>query len=297
LPHRSTESARQSSSRRHPLGALAAACLLLGAASAPALYAQDGATTRDTRRAEKRAAKQAQREAKREAKDERERDELLQVFVAEPFLELRTGPGRGYPVTQVVARDESVDVLFRRTDYFKVRTERGVEGWASARDMQKTLLADGSAFTLDLGDRAGFQTHRWELGAMVGDFDGANLVSAFGALSLNDNLKVELGGSQYLGEQRNGYMIDVGLVHVFAPEWRLSPYVTIGGGIFRVEKDAQRPNLVDRTDESAYVGVGARFYLTRRFFLRGEYKERVIFTSRNDNEELREWKVGLAFFF
>ena len=28
-------------------------------------------------------------------------------------------------------RDESVDVLKRRTDWFKVRTERGIEGWAS----------------------------------------------------------------------------------------------------------------------------------------------------------------------
>jgi hypothetical protein len=67
--------------------------------------------------------------------------------------------------------------------------------------------------------------------------------------------------------------------------------------VFRVDEDAQRPNLVDRTDESAYAGVGVRFYLTRRFFLRGEYKERIVFTSRNDNEELKEWKVGLAFFF
>lgn len=284
--------------------ALAAACALLasGAAfaqQAPAVdpVADPAPSPRAAARAEKRERKQQARAERAEAKAERESEQLLQVFVAEPYLELRTGPGRGYPVTQVVARDEAVDVLFRRTDYFKVRTERGVEGWASARDMQRTLLADGSRFTIDLGDRAGFQTHRWELGAMVGDFDGANLVSTFGTYSLNDNLKVELSGSQYLGEQRNGYMVEVGLIHVFAPEWRVSPYVTIGGGIFRVDEDAQRPNLVDRTDESAYAGVGARIYLTRRFFLRGEYKERVIFTSRNDNEELREWKVGLAFFF
>lgn len=224
-------------------------------------------------------------------------EERLQLFVAEPYLELRTGPGRGYPVTQVVTRDESVDVLFRRTDYIKVRTERGVEGWASVRDLMKTLLADGSRFTIELGDRTGFQTHRWELGAFVGDFDGANLVSGYGAYSINDNLKFELSGSQYLGDQRSGWMVDAGLTHVFAPEWRFSPFVSIGGGLFRVDKDAQRPNLVDRTDQSAYIGAGARFYLTRRFFLRGEYKERVIFTSRNDNEELREWKVGLAFFF
>ncbi len=222
---------------------------------------------------------------------------LLQLFVAAPYLDLRTGPGRGYPVTQVVARGDSLDVIFRRTDYFKVRTARGVEGWAAARDLQDALLADGSKFSIDLGDRAGFQTHDWELGAMAGDFDGADLVSLYGARSINDNLKLEVSASQYLGEQRSGFMIEAGVTHVFAPEWRISPFVTFGGGLFRVDKDAQRPNLVDRTDQSAYAGVGARFYLTRRFFLRGEYKERIVFTSRNDNEELKEWKVGLAFFF
>lgn len=223
--------------------------------------------------------------------------ELLQLFIAEPFLELRTGPGRGYPVTQVVARGDAVDVLFRRTDYFKVRTTRGVEGWASALDMRKSLLADGSTFQLDLGDRTGFQSHRWELGAFAGDFDGANLVSFYGARSLTDNLKLELSGSQYVGEQRSGFMVEAGVTHVFAPEWRVSPFITLGGGLFRVDKDAQRPNLVDRADQSAFAGVGVRVYLTRRFFLRGEYKERVVFTSRNDNEELKEWKAGLAFFF
>ena len=223
--------------------------------------------------------------------------ELLQLFIAEPFLELRTGPGRGYPVTQVVARGDAVDVLFRRTDYFKVRTTRGIEGWASALDMRKSLLADGSTFQLDLGDRTGFQSHRWELGAFAGDFDGANLVSFYGARSLTDNLKLELSGSQYVGEQRSGFMVEAGVTHVFAPEWRVSPFITLGGGLFRVDKDAQRPNLVDRADQSAFAGVGVRVYLTRRFFLRGEYKERVVFTSRNDNEELKEWKAGLAFFF
>lgn len=227
----------------------------------------------------------------------RDSERQLQLFVAAPYLELRTGPGRGYPVTQVVARGESLDVLFRRTDYFKVRTPRGIEGWAAARDLQHALLADGSEFRLDLGDRAGFQTHDWELGAFAGDFDGANLVSFYGARSINDNLKLELSGSQYLGEQRSGWMVEAGVSHIFAPEWRLSPFITLGGGLFRVDKDAQRPNMVDRTDQSAYAGIGVRFYLTRRFFLRGEFKERIVFTSRNDNEELKEWKVGLAFFF
>jgi hypothetical protein len=223
--------------------------------------------------------------------------DFVQLFVVEPYLELKTGPGRGYPVTQVVTRGEALDLLFRRTDYFKVRTERGVEGWAPVAELVKAQYADGAAFTIDLGDRNGFQTHRWEAGIFAGDFDGASLVSGYVARSLNDNMKVELTGSQYLGDQRSGYMLEAGLTQVFAPEWRWSPYVSIGGGIFTVQKDLQRPNLIDRNDETAYIGLGVRFYLTRRFFLRAEGKERVIFTSRNDNEELTEWKVGLAYFF
>ncbi len=223
--------------------------------------------------------------------------DYAQLFVAEPYMEIKTGPGRGYPVTQVVARGEAVDVLYRRTDYFRVRTERGVEGWASVVDLLKTQYADGSNFSIDLGERNGFRSHRWEAGIYAGDFDGASLVSAYVARSLNDNMKFELTGSQYLGDQRSGFMLEAGLTQVFAPEWRWSPYVTIGGGLFHVQKDLQRPNLVDREDETAYIGLGVRYYLTRRFFLRAEGKERVIFTSRNDNEELTEWKVGLAFFF
>jgi len=231
-------------------------------------------------------------------------EEYLQVFVAEPYLELRTGPGRGYPVTQVVGRGESVEILKRRTDWLKVRTERGIEGWAAQRDMVRTQLADGSYLAIDLGDRNGFRSHRWEAGGMVGDFDGANLVSGYLAFSLNDHLKIDASVSQFLGvtsnatpADRSGDTLDIGLNHVFFPEWRFSPFVTLGGGLFNVNEDPQNPQAVDRHDESAYYGAGFRFYLTRRFFVRGEYKHRVVFTSRNDNEELEEWKVGLAFFF
>ena len=52
------------------------------------------------------------------------------------------------PVFNVVDRDASVDVLKRYTDWFKVRTASGVEGWVSAHDMEQTLLADGTHFPL-----------------------------------------------------------------------------------------------------------------------------------------------------
>jgi opacity protein-like surface antigen len=237
------------------------------------------------------------RDDKAAAKLEAEKARLQQVFVSEPYLELSSGPGRGFPVFHVVEREDSVDVLYRRTDWFKVRTERGVEGWARARDMRRTRLADGSPFVFNLGDRAGFTSHDWELGIGGGDYGGANLISAYGAISLTDNMKVELSLSQYLGNASNGYKAEAGITHVLFPEWRLSPFVGIGTGVVTVEPRATIVLPEDRSDQTAYAGAGLRFYLTRRFFVRADYRWHTVFTSRDDNQELEEWKVQIACFF
>ena len=223
--------------------------------------------------------------------------EYLQLFVTEPYLELHTGPGRGYPVFQVVPRDGSVDVLFRRTDWFKVRTERGVEGWALQADMQKMVLADGSPFHFDLGDRAGFTAHRFELGVFAGAYGGASLVSAYYSVSFNPQLALEVAAGQFLGRFANGYSGDIGLTHVIAPEARWSPFLMLGLGEVHTEPKATLVQPDDRSEPTAYVGGGVRYYLTRRFFLRAEYKAHYVFTTRNQNEEADEWKAGFAFFF
>jgi len=222
----------------------------------------------------------------------------LQVFVSTPYLELHTGPGRGYPVFNVVDRDASVDVLKRYTDWFKVRTVSGVEGWASAHDMEQTLLADGTHFRYDVGDLNAFTSHRFEAGAFFyGDYGGASAVSLYGAVFVNPNLAAELSIGEFLGKSADGTTADLGLVHIFYPQARLAPFVMLGTGVVRIEPKATLAEPNDRTEQSAYVGGGLRYYLTRRFFLRGEFKEHIIFTNRNQNQQVDEWKFGFAFFF
>jgi Bacterial SH3 domain len=223
--------------------------------------------------------------------------EYLQVFVVAPYLELHTGPGRGYPVFDVVDRDGSVDVLAHYTEWFKVRTERDVVGWVSERDMAHTVLADGSAFTFERGDRAGFTSHRFEMGMFAGEYGGATLISAYSSFSFNSQLALELSVGQFLGNASNGVVGDIGLTHVFLPEWRWSPFVMIGTGIVHTEPKATLVQPLNRTEQTAYVGGGVRYYLTRRFFLRAEYKNHIVFTKLNSNEEVDEWKLGFAFFY
>jgi Bacterial SH3 domain len=224
-------------------------------------------------------------------------DKLQQLFIAEPYLELHEGPGRGYAVTQVVPRGDSIDVLYRRTEWFRVRTRRGIEGWAHQRDMLKTLLADGSPFVFKIGDRAGFTAHRWEMGVLAGDYGGATLVSGYLSRSFNEQLAIEFTASQFLGNVSNGYSAELGLTHVFRPDWRVSPLLTLGTGVIQINPKATLVRPEDRNDQTAYAGVGMRFYLKRRFFVRAEYRHHMVFTSRNQNEEINEWKLGLAFFF
>ena len=82
------------------------------------------------------------------------------------------------------------------------------------------------------------------------------------------------------------------------PEWRFSPFLTLGTGYEQVAAEGHAGrNPTDSTNQTAYAGVGARFYLARRFFLRGEYRYHMVFTSRDTNEVEDEWKLGFAFFY
>jgi hypothetical protein len=224
-------------------------------------------------------------------------DGLQQLFVAEPYLELHEGPGRGYAVTQVVPRGESVDVLYRRTEWFRVRTRRGIEGWADAGSMRRMLLPDGSPFEMNLGNRDGFTTHDWELGVATGDYGGATLVGSRLSHAFNEQLSLELTGTQFLGNASDGYAAELGLAHVYRPDWRLSPLLTLGTGMIWIHPKSTTVNAPDRRDQTAYAGAGLRLHLARRFFLRGEFRHHVVFTSRDANEEINEWKLELAFFF
>jgi len=226
-------------------------------------------------------------------------DDLNQkILVADPFIELHTGPGRGYPVFHVVERGREVVIVKRRTDWYEVRTDQDVEGWVSRQQMAATLVPTGEPVDLQEPTRENYMSRRWQGGVMAGDFGGASLISAFGGYSFSDNLSVELTVNHILGEFSNGVSATLGLMHVFAPEWRLSPYFTMGTGIIYTDPKSTLVRSADRTDQLGYVGGGLQFYLTRRFMLRSEYRKNVIFTSRDNNEEVTEWKyLGFAFFF
>ena len=228
---------------------------------------------------------------------DRDGGRYVEVSVADPYLELHTGPGKGYPVFRVIARGEKIEILFRRTDWFRIRDEHDAEGWAYLDNMQETLVATGGKLPLEDLSHRDFDNQPFELGAMSGNFGGGNVNTLYLGYSLNQNLSTELSLSQSLGHSSNSTMLMLGLTHSPRPDWRIAPFVDLGTGVIRIQPKATIIAPPDRQQQIAYYGVGTKWYLTRRFIVRADYRHYVIFTKLNSNEDRNEWKAGFAFFF
>ena len=225
------------------------------------------------------------------------KDKPREVVVADPYLEMHSGPGKGFPVFFVVGRDEHIEVLKERTSWYLVREHQGREGWVSEQQLLATLELDGSPIKLDIPTLANLTTRRFEGAVMMGDFGGASLISLSGSYGLTDHLAVGLTLSNALGNISNSKFATIEISHTMFPEWRISPYFALGTGVIHVSQHTTQVQQVDSTNQLSYVGIGARVYISRRFMARAEYHDNYTYTSDNQNEETSEWKAGFAFFF
>jgi hypothetical protein len=222
-------------------------------------------------------------------------DKYLVLVVTDPYLEMHSGPGRGFPIVYVIGRDELVTVLYSRTDWFKVRAPRGQEGWVRRSDLSRTLLASGEPAPIP--PYPDFASHRWEVGAGYGVYNRENLVTTYADFGLTSSLDVEFVVQQAFGTLDNRYIATIGLRHTFVPEWKwFSPTAGIGTG-YQFIQDVVPPAPLQNNNEMAYVSLGARGFITSRFMWRADWRHYVVFNNQNVYEDLEEWKLDLAVFF
>jgi len=226
-----------------------------------------------------------------------EEDIYPEVKVADPYIELHTGPGVGYPIFHVVDRGDFVEVIKRKTDWFNVRTAKGKIGWVSRAQMEKTITPSGAVAEFAEAGFGDFSKRRWEMGLVGGTFNGAPVLTLYGAYALSDNLSAELSASQVTGDFFSSELVNINLMTQPFSKWRYSPFFTLGLGQITTSPSVTLIQAQDSQDLIAHMGLGIKMYLTRRFIMRAEYKNYVSFSSDDNNEEFEEWKVGFAFFF
>lgn len=224
--------------------------------------------------------------------------ELAEVRVAEALMELHTGPGRGYPVFHVAERGDTVQIIKRRTDWFKVRTARDIEGWVSLEQITVAVSAAGVQASLREQVLDDYLKKRVEIGFGAGRFAGDPVVSFRVGYLLTENLIVEAEASQVAGTFSASHLFTGNLMVQPYSRSRFSPFFGLGAGLFQ---NRNRASLVGSTStlDSAVLdaGVGIRAYLTRNFLVRLDYKQFLSLTSVPNNDRFSEVQLGLAFFF
>jgi hypothetical protein len=227
----------------------------------------------------------------------RAEDADLQVLVIESHADLHTGPGRGYPVAQVVERGEWINILLRRIDWFKVRTQRGKEGWVSRTDIENMATRDGGQLRLRDVLYEDSQSRRFEVGFAGGLLEDDSIMMVRAGYRLHENLTGEFAIGQASGDFSSSMLYYVSVLSEPFPEWRVSPFFSLGLGRFNNTPKATLVGAIKTESNMANVGVGARAYLTRRFVVRGDYRRHVVFIDENRITDYNEISLGFSIFF
>jgi hypothetical protein len=224
-------------------------------------------------------------------------DKVERVQVTDPYIELHTFPGRGYPIFFVAARGEWIAIELRHTDWFKVRTAGGKEGWVTRAQLQTTLAENG--LQQQFADVAydDYLARRVELGAGYGRFHQEPMIKFWLSYRLSDTLSIESTLGQVQGVFSGTSLWHVNLQAEPWSDQRFSPFAGIGIGQFKNIPNQSLVNFQTTNARLADAIVGARYHLTDRFMIRADYAIYTAFVSEQRSLEYRAATAGLSFFF
>lgn len=221
----------------------------------------------------------------------------MRVQVTDPYIELKSGPGRGFPVFFVAERGEWIEILKRKTDWFKVRTSSNKEGWVNRVQLENTLTEAGSKTTFRDVLLTNYLSRRTEVGFAWGKFDKDPVLTMRVGFGLTPNFNTELSASQVTAAFSSTSLVQFNLQAIPFADSRVSPFFTLGIGRY---KNTPKVTLVDAPNVSvtaANAGLGVRVYLTRNFLVRGDVREYMAPINDNRVDKFTEWTIGLGVFF
>jgi uncharacterized protein YraI len=207
------------------------------------------------------------------------------VIIKSPYVDLHTGPGRGYPITYSVEQGQIVTIKGQRTGWIKVTTHRDISGWARADDLLPRTTTGPSAYA------------NWQVGFGLGDFNGARATSVIAGYRLSEHFTMALIMTQALGQYSDAHVAQVQLSHQSLPDKRWSPIFGIGAGIVTNSTDATLIKTQDRNNNLLTASIGGRYRIDRRYTVSLEYTNHMVLTGRNYNEEISQWTFGINAFF
>jgi len=221
-------------------------------------------------------------------------DNYLRVIVKSAFIELHSGPNEKFPVTRIVERDEFMDIIERRTNWYRVTDRKGYGGWVKHDDMLATNTISGEPPALETiftnGDRTGYAG----FGLATGQLNDDPLIAVRGGYHFSKNMMAEIEFLHSPGKFTNNYILGGNLVLSPLPDAFISPYLSLGAGYL---KNEPRDSLIGAIEFDATVwnyALGIQKKWGDRLDLRLEYREYTALVNEELNRDYDAITFGLS---
>lgn len=224
------------------------------------------------------------------------RSETLVLETVEPFMEMHTGPGRGYPVFHVIEQGETIEILKRKPGWYKIRSQDNKTGWTKATQLAHTLKPTGEPIDLPEIGQGDYLRSHWRVGFTAGQLEGSSTFSLTAGYRPFSWAGIEIEGGKIFDESVTSDYYGANLLIEPMTDWLISPFVTAGSGQFSFS--SRQKVIVEEVDSPSYLqlGAGASYYIGRNVVLRAEYRRYSISTNDKDIG-LNAWSLGLNTFF
>ncbi|MGR6873281.1 SH3 domain-containing protein [Pseudomonas sp. HK3] len=225
-------------------------------------------------------------------------EEAVQLSVIDTYLELHTGPGRGYPIFHVMEKGETVYVHSRRTNWFYVSDRRNRQGWVKQEGLARTLAPTGLPAALPNTKHGDFLAQQGRVGFSLGQQGNADTATVMAGYRLLSFAGIEAEYGQIFGSQIDGITYGASLLIEPIKSWSFTPFISKGYGWQEWKEKTKQQVGANNSFNSRYeyTGVGINYYIGYNFVVRGEYRK-VYLTGDNDSLSNSAWRLGFSSFF
>jgi hypothetical protein len=218
----------------------------------------------------------------------------VQVTVVDEFIEMHTGPGRGFPIVNVAEKGQQLQVLKSKTNWYKVKTHRNKLGWVDASALSRTRIGSKPKVTFARIDTKRVQEKKFRAKVGAGWLETDASFSAGIGYALLKSFSVDLEFIKASGDFSSTSAVSVlGNLELF-PRKKISPYVYVGSGQI---VNVPRATLVGREITNSplvSLGAGVSYRLSRTFYFDTALSS-ISFSSFDDqSKQYLSWQTGVA---